>query len=254
MTTVKNIYDFLDNIAPFKSAMNFDNCGLLVGNYESRVNKVLISLDINNDVCEEAYKTGANLIISHHPIIFKPIKSIDFKGPIYKMIKYNINGICAHTNLDIAEKGVNYYLAKSLELCNLSPLTHEKEYPLGFVGTLKNKMNTYEFAIFVKEKLKCEGLRYTSNTDVISRVAVCSGTGGEFVSEAIRNGAQGFVTGEIKHSQILEANQLGLNIFDVGHFKSENVIVEPLRNMLKNEFKSVEFIISENFTDKIKYL
>ena len=254
MITVKDIYDFLDKIAPFKSAMDFDNSGLLIGNYDLEVKKVLVCLDITNEVCDEANEIGANLIISHHPIIFKPIKNIDFKGPIYKMMKYEINAICAHTNLDVAEKGVNYHLAKSLELLDLSPLTYEKEYPLGFVGNLKNKMHINEFAAFVKEKLKCEGIRYTSNTDIISKVAVCSGTGGEFIEEAVNSGAEAFVTGEIKYSQILKANQLGLSIFDVGHFKSENVVVKPLKIMLKSEFKNIEFYTSKVFTDKIKYL
>ena len=254
MITVKDIYDFLDTIAPFKSAMEFDNCGLLIGDYDLEVKKVLVCLDITNEVCDEANKIGANLIISHHPIIFKPIKNIDFKGPIYKMMKYKINAICAHTNLDVAENGVNYHLAKSLELSDLSPLTYEKECPLGFFGNLKNKMHTYDFALFVKEKLNCESLRYTSNTDTISKVAVCSGTGGEFIYEAVNNRAEAFVTGEIKHSQILKANQLGLSIFDVGHFKSENVIVEPLKIMIENKFKNIEVYSSKVCTDKINYL
>lgn len=254
MITVKDIYDFLDTIAPFKSAMDFDNSGLLIGNYDLEVKKVLVCLDITNEVCDEANKIGANLIISHHPIIFKPTKKLDFEGPVYKMMKYKINAICAHTNLDVAENGVNYHLAKSLELSDLSPLTYEKEYPLGFVGNLKNKMHTYDFALFVKEKLNCESLRYTSNTDIISKVAVCSGTGGEFIEEAVNSGAEAFVTGEIKHSQILKANQLGLSIFDVGHFKSENVIVEPLKIMLEDKFKNIEFYSSKVCTDKINYL
>ena len=118
MTLIKDIYDFIDKIAPFETAFSYDNCGLLVGSYESTVNKALLSLDITKDVVKEAQKIGANLIISHHPIIFKPIKNINFESTLHLLCKFGINAICAHTNLDIAKNGVNYYLAKALNLQN----------------------------------------------------------------------------------------------------------------------------------------
>ena len=254
MVKVKHIYKFLDILAPFKSAAGFDNVGLIVGNEELMVKKVLLSLDITNEVVLEALQENANLIISHHPVIFRPFKNLNFNNPVSLLVKNNINAICVHTNLDSAAEGVNFYLAKSLELSSAIPFAFEDSNPYGMIGVLKNEMTSLEFAKFVKEKLKCENLRYTENLSKIKTVAVCCGAGGDFIDKAIKLGADAFVTGEIKHSQILTANFHGVTIVDTGHFKSENIIINPLKQKLENEFKDVDFKISEVFTDKIKYL
>ncbi len=254
MKTVKQIYDFLDLIAPFASAMEFDNCGILVGDPNCRVDKVLLSLDITPEVCEEAKKLDVNLIISHHPVIFKPLKSIEFNKAVHKLIKYNLSAICAHTNLDVAKNGVNFYLAETLELTSLTPLSYFETYPLGFIGNLKSEMTSEEFALFVKNKLYCEGVRYTQNSRKINKVAVCSGSGGNLINKVVENHADAFVTGEIKHSQLLEANQFDITVVDAGHFKTENLILSPLSKTLKEKFFDVKFYISNVFTDKVKYL
>ncbi len=254
MIKVKNIYEFLNKIAPFEKAMDFDNSGLLVGNLETDVKKILLSLDITPEICDEAKKLNANLIISHHPVIFKPFKSIDFKNSVSKLIKYEINAICAHTNLDVAEKGVNFHLASTLGLENFSPLIDSHGLPLGMIGTLDTLLRPEELALLVKNKLSCQGVRYTEGKSLISKVAVSSGSGGNLVEAAKINGADAFVTGEIKHSQILTANNLGITVIDAGHFKTENVIISPLQHTLKNQFKDLEFITSKESTDGIKYL
>ncbi len=254
MTSVQDIYDFLDKIAPFNAAMEFDNCGLLVGNFERQVKKVLLALDITKDVASEAQNIGAELIASHHPVIFKPLSELDFNSAAHLLSKFEINAICAHTNLDVAEKGVNYCLAKKLLLSKLKPLTFEENQPLGLIGELEQEIDFKEFAIHVKNKLECDGLRYTITDKKIKKVAVCSGSGGEFVMEAIQKEADAFVTGEIKYSQILKANEENLMIVDVGHYKSENVVVKPLQAELEAHFKNVEFFITKTLTDKIEYL
>ena len=254
MITVKKIYNFLNEIAPFSSSMEYDNTGLLAGNFENKVEKVVLSLDITNEVCNEAKNLGAQLIISHHPVIFKAIKNINFKSPVANLIKNEKNAICAHTNLDIAEKGVNFELAKALKLSNLKTLTFENSHPLGLVGNLEKAMNCNEFAKFVKENLLCEGLRYTEIKKEIKKVAVCSGSGGSLVESVFEAKADAFVTGEIKHSDILKANSFGIQVVDTGHFKSENVIIKPLEEKLKRAFPEIEFFTSKTFTDGIKYL
>ncbi len=254
MKTIKEIYDFLNEYAPFDTALEFDNCGLLIGNFENKVSKVLLSLDITPEVIEEARQLNAQLIITHHPVIFKPISSIEFSSNVHLLSKYEINVICAHTNLDIAPKGVNFQLAKKLELENLTNLTLEENKPMGLVGFLKNEISCKDFALYVKEKLNCNGVRFTETNKPIKKIALCSGSGGCFVSEAKQCGADAFVTGEIKHSEILKANQLEVMIVDTGHYKNENVIIEPLKNLFQNRFPSIEFVISEKFTDKIKYI
>lgn len=254
MVTVQEIYDFLDKIAPFKTAMDFDNVGLLVGNCNSKVSKALISLDITKEVCDEAKELGAELIISHHPIIFKPIKNLKFDDVITNLIKNNINAICAHTNLDVSAEGVNFQLAQKLSLSDLSPLTYEENQPMGLIGDLPREMSCTECAKFVKKNLSCDGIRYTNTNTKIKKVAVCSGSGGCFINETYEKQADAFVTGEIKHSDILKANHFGVMVVDVGHYKSENVIVEPLKDMLSKQFKQIKFFTSKKFTDKIKYL
>lgn len=253
MIKVKDIFKFIDEIAPFERSMKFDNCGLLIGNTSSEVQKVLVTLDITKSVIEEACLLGANLIISHHPIIFHAIKKIEF-GTLPDLIcKNNIHAICAHTNLDIAEKGVNFHLAKSLGLSKLTALTYEENLPLGLIGDLSSELNCEEFALHVKKSLECNGIRYTKLNKKIKKVAVCSGSGGEFYEEAYLKGADALVTGEIKHSQILAANQLPIMIVDAGHFKTENVIVEPLKNELTKKFPELEIFSSKTCTDNIVY-
>lgn len=253
MIKVKDIFQFIDKIAPFEKSMKFDNCGLLIGDSNNEVKKVLVALDVTKDVIKEASEFGADLIISHHPIIFNALKKIKF-GSIPDLIcKNNINVICAHTNLDIAEKGVNFHLAKLIGLKNLEPLAYEEDFPIGLVGNLDNELTDKEFALHVKKSLGCEGIRYTKSTKKIKKVAVCSGSGGEFYEDAYLKGADVIVTGEIKHNQILAANELPIMIVDAGHFKTENVVIEPLKNELISNFSKIEIFSSKTCTDNINY-
>lgn len=255
MIKVKDIFNFINKIAPFEDALSFDNCGLIIGETNQEVKNVLLSLDVTKDVALEAKKLNANLIISHHPVIFKPIFTINPNSVIYLLCKNGINAICAHTNLDIAEKGVNFQLAQKLNLQNLISLTYEEEKPMGLIGILNREFECKEFAKYVKKTLGCNGVRYTEfKNKKIKIVAVCSGSGGEFYKDAHKKGADVIVTGEIKHSQIIAANDLGIMVVDAGHFKTENVVLEPLKNMLEGKFKNINFYLSTSFTDKINYI
>lgn len=248
---VGDVYDYLNIIAPFKNSMDFDNTGILIGDYRNSVRNILISLDVTPEVCEEAVKNDFNLIITHHPVIFKPVKNIKFNTSIHKLLKYDINLISAHTNLDVAESGVNFNLCKKLELKDLQVFCCCNGI---IIGNLDFELSSREFANFVKSKLDCAGLRYTNCNNSIKKVAVCAGSGGILIQDVVNIGADAFVTGEIKHSDIILANSENVTIVDAGHFKTENVIVPVLKNILKEKFGGINIEVSRVFTDKIEYI
>ncbi|MBQ4100096.1 MAG: Nif3-like dinuclear metal center hexameric protein, partial [Oscillospiraceae bacterium] len=161
MSNVKNVFDYIDALAPFKTAEDWDNSGLLIGSPTAKVEKALIALEITNEVIDEAIELRADLIITHHPVIFKPIKNIDESDLIYRLIANNIAVISAHTNLDVAKSGVNFTLADVLELSGIGTFEPVGDnLSLGRIGTLKRDYTPLEFARHVKTNLKCLGLRY----------------------------------------------------------------------------------------------
>jgi len=258
MATVRDIYDFLDEFCPFKNCLDFDNVCILLGNKNARVKKVLLALDIVDEVLDEAKNLNAKLIITHHPIILNSLKSISSDSLICKILKNDINVISAHTNLDVAKNGVNYHLAKALNLNDLKVLSfaeNNENLPLGFIGELKKPLSCKEFAEFTKKQLNCKGARYISLPNKkIQKVAVGSGSSGDLIYTAINQKVDAFVTGEIKHHEILYAKQNGLCVVDVGHYKSEDIVMQPLKKKLSSAFKDVEFLKSQVDIDSVDYI
>ncbi len=237
MTTIRNIYDYINSVAPFDAQEDWDNSGLLVGDMEKTVSKVLLSLDITHEVVNEAKNKGCELILSHHPVIFSPLTHIDTHSVVYSLIKSDISALCAHTNLDKADNiGVNVCLAKSLELCDI------KLYPDEFlvIGKLSKSMNSDEFAKYVKDKLCANGVKYTNSSD-IRTVAVSSGGGGDAVYLKDKFGFDALVTGELKHHLFLYAKERDLCAVEAGHFETEDVVITPLLKVLSETFKDVQF-------------
>ncbi len=252
MVLLKEIYEFLNEIAPFETAMSFDNCGVLIGDTEREIENVIVTLDITKKVIEEAEKKKANLIISHHPVIFEGMKSIEFNSVVATLIKKDINAIAVHTNLDIAELGVNFQLAKCLGLEDIKLVESENECVS--IGTLKEEMTEIAFAASVKDRLNCKGVRFTNINKKIKSVVVACGAGGDAIHYAKKLNADALVTGEIKHHQILFGVENNISIFDAGHYKSEDVVINPLVEMLSEKFNNVSFFKSESFTDEIEYI
>ena len=251
MKKIKDICAFVEGFAPLGSAMDFDNVGLLVGDGESDVTRVLVALDITPEVIIEAEDFGAQLIISHHPVIFDPLRSIAPDSVVYKLIERRISALCLHTNLDLSpEFGVNTCLAEAVGVKNAEFVEGECLY----IGEIENELTNKEFAENVKAALKCDGLRYTMPDKKIKQVAICSGSGGDLAPLAEENGADVLLTGEIKHHDILNANKLGIAIIDAGHFKTEDIIITPFTDKLSAKFPEVEFIRSEKCNDGIKYM
>ena len=235
MSTVKDIYSFLDSIAPFSAAASWDNTGLSVGDERRIVKKAMLSLDVTGDVIEQAVKENVDLVITHHPMIFSPVKNVVGNTLLYKAVSSGITFISSHTCLDIANDGVNDCLSKAVGIKNV--ITTEDEFLK--IGEIEEKTED-EFVSLLKEKLSCNVL-YNSTGNKIKKVAFCSGAGGDLFALAKELNADALLTGEAKYHEFLDAGFNNISIFACGHFETENIVIDTLIEKLKKQFKDVEF-------------
>ena len=256
MANVKDIYRFMDEIAPFDTQEGFDNAGFLVGRGDREVKKLLVALDVTPEVAEEARDLGAELIVAHHPVIFEPARSVTDEtvtGRILLALAENkIAAICAHTNLDAAHGGVNGCLARALELTGIGQLCQAgvdgkgRPYGIGRIGTVHRPgLSAEEYAAFVKERLNASSVRFADGGKPVRKVAVGGGACGSMIEDAIAQGCDAFVTSDVKYNQFLDAKALGLNLMDAGHFPTENVVCRPLARRLSKAFPELEICLSE---------
>lgn len=228
---VYEIYRFLDQLAPFDTAEEFDNCGLLVGDPDQEVTKIGLALDITHAVIRQAVKEGIDLIITHHPVIFHPLKQVQVNSTVYQLIRNGISVISAHTNLDKAETGVNAVLAKYYCLQNIaSPLCLDD---LGRLGNLPAPMPVPEYAALIKKNLGASGVRYYDSGKPVQKAAYISGSGGSMMQQVLSCDIDTFITGDLKHDAFIDAQNLGLNLIEVGHFDSENVVFFSLAEQIE---------------------
>lgn len=255
MTKVCDVFEYLNGIAPVSLKMDFDNVGLLVGDRNSAVSKILVSLDVTDEVIAEAAEFGAQLIVSHHPIIFEPIKEVlysDLGGrKIYNLIRNDISAICMHTNLDIAEGGVNDALMSVLGVVPEDYLEYTGtdidglSHGCGRIGELEREMKLIDFLSMCKSKLKSNGLRYYDAGLPVKKLAVMGGSGGSSVQLAKNMGCDTYVTADVKYNSFLDAKELGINLIDADHFCTENVVVPVLVEKLSKKFSDCEIVISK---------
>ena len=262
MTCVSDILSFVETLAPRSMKMDWDNVGLLCGSRSTPVTKVLVALDPFEHVCKEAAQWGAQVIVTHHPLIFRPLPNVTDETTIGRgimtLIQNGISAINAHTNLDQAPGGVNDVLAKKLALVNVevvSPCgTTENGEPWGLLR--KGDVPAQPLDAFlnrVKTLLGCEGLRYVDGGKPVRKVAVGGGACGDGFREALDAGCDTFVTSDIKYNQFWDARDLGLNLIDAGHFHTENPVVSVLAEKIAAAFPEIEVKISESHRDCIKY-
>lgn len=233
---VQEIYDVINGFAPFETAESYDNSGILCGSLKNEVNGILVCLDVTSRSIEEAIRSGCNLIVSHHPILFHGRKNLTEDDPegrlLVKLVRNNINLIAAHTNFDFAPEGVSFRLAEALGLNGIEQLE------CGIVaGSLPETVSFEEFCGSLSAELDTVVRGYDSGKP-IRKVAVCGGAGGEFYKDAINCGADAYVTGEIRYHDSLDAMDYGLSTFSVGHDSSERIAVKPLADMIAEALRA----------------
>lgn len=244
MSTVTHIYDAIDRLAPFWLTMDFDNTGILVGDRNREVSCALLALDCTPAVVEQAKQLGAQLIVTHHPVIFHPLKRVNEDAVVYQLTRSDIAVISAHTNLDIAQGGVNDALASAIGLrdCRGLELLNEQTGAwLGRIGTLPEPLSPEAFAAHIKACLNAASVKFSAAPRAIRTVALCSGSGADCLDAAISAGADALLTSEVKQHEYLAAAAAGISIFDAGHFDTEDIVTEPLRDYLAKEIPDVHF-------------
>lgn len=260
--TTKDILQFLEELAPRSMKMDWDNVGLLCGRQGQDVRKVLVALDPFEGVCREAAQWGADLIVTHHPLIFEAPRTITDDTSIGRCILFlaahSIGAINAHTNLDCAPGGVNDCLAAVLGLEQVEALDPAGVDHMGRPWGLLRAGSVVEtplepFLERVKEKLGCPGLRYVNAKRPVRRVAVGGGACAGALRQVYDAGCDTFITADVKYNQFWDAQDLGLNLVDAGHFWTENPVCRYLQAQLKARFPELTVKISETHTDCVKF-
>lgn len=263
MRTIREIYEALFDFAPASMKMDWDNVGLLCGRMDAQVQKIVVALDCTADVIEEAKQLGAQLIVTHHPLIFGELKAVNDQSVLGRnlltLIENGIAAINLHTNLDVAPGGVNDVLADALGLTEvqvLEPMGQDaqgRDYGLIRIG-LTAETDLPAFAESVKTALHCPGLRYADGGKPVRKVAVGGGACGSEIDAVLAAGCDTFVTADLKYHQLEEAKYMGLNLIDAGHFETENPVCAVLYDLLRHSFPELEIVQSEVHEDHARFL
>ncbi|MBI5696630.1 MAG: Nif3-like dinuclear metal center hexameric protein [Nitrospirae bacterium] len=258
MTTLAQIIAVIETLAPPALAAEWDNSGLQVGDPSAEVDRVMVALDPLPEIVSGAAGLGAGLLVSHHPLFFRPLRGLDLdKGvgaTVGAAVKSGVAVYSAHTSLDRIPEGVSYALAKPLGLRKAGPLDQAAGWPAGYgygrIGDLPGRLSVAGVAAKLKAAFGLKGVRLIGDPGVMAdRVAVCGGSGADFIGEAASAGADIYITGDVKYHDALKALELGIAVLDIGHFGSEMPVVPHLAGMLKKAFGKkgwdVEILVSK---------
>lgn len=259
MPTVREIEQRLFDLAPREGAMAWDNVGQLLGDPERQVSRVLVALDITEDVADEAVAAGCELIVSHHPVMnckWLPVQTVRADTPqghlLLKLLTHGVAAVCMHTNLDAAKGGVNDQLAETLRLIDPGPLGDPEG--LCRMGTLESPMPLQDFAAFVCKALGGNGVRFADAGKPVCRVAVGGGACGDYEDFAIAAGCDTFVTSDLTYHTFLDAKGKGINLIDAGHFPTEDPVCGKLVSYLTAQFPELAVMKSASHREVIQYI
>ena len=258
MSTIQDIYQEMQRIAPLELAESWDNPGLLV-DCGGEVRRVLVALDITPEVTEEAAEKGCQLIVSHHPVIFSPLKKLSGQDVPFRLVQKGISAICMHTNLDAAEGGVNEVLAGIFGMRNWEPFAEG----CGRVGEI-DPIPVPELARKAQAELgaRCSlpkdgpavQVKFADAGKPVRRLAVISGAGGSLFEDALAMGADCLLTGEANHHHAIDAARLGLSLIAAGHYATEFPVTAAVAEKLRVVFPEVEVLVSTENRDPYTYL
>lgn len=239
--TVAEVMAKMEQWCPASLACSWDNCGLQVGAVKKEVRCVLVALDVSMEVIKEAIAVQADMIVTHHPLIFTPLRNLCLgaypQDVVASLLEVGIAHLAAHTNLDMAVGGVNDTLAEVLDLKDVKPLAAEGDMDgLGRIGSLPQPLTFSQLESFVKKRLELDYLKVVPVEKEIRSVAVCGGSGMDLLTAAKEAGADCLISAEGKHHQALMAQQLELGLIDAGHFDTEKVIVPVIARYLQECF------------------
>ena len=261
---VSEISEILNNWMPTAIAEDFDNVGLIVGNPESIVTNILVTLDTTNEVIDEAIKKDCNLIVSYHPIIFNGLKKITsdsgyVQKSIVNAVKNNISIYAIHTSLDNHPEGITYFLAKKIGLKNLStliPKTNDSEgikTGMGVIGKLDQPKDEDSFFDLLKDKLNLKYIRHSKKINkTISKVSLVVGSGSFAIKNSLDSEVDAFITSDLKYHNFFEADSKAI-LVDIGHYESENHIKLIIKEFLNKKLPNFTLLLSEDNVNPVKY-
>lgn len=263
MKKVKDIIKIMEQFAPKMLKEDFDNVGLMVGDKEKKVEKILLALDCTLDVIEEAKEKKIDLIITHHPLIFRKPNSITtdtlIGKKIIELIKNDISVYSSHTNLDSAEKGLNETIVnilgyESKELLEVNKRARNSNEGLGRIIRLEDSIQLEDLMKTIKEKLNIKSLKVVRGCEKVKNIAVINGSGSDFFEKAYQKGADCIITGDTTYHYASDYKEMGVSIIDTGHFSSEWIVFIEVINKLKDKLQDIEILISTKSEDPYTFV
>lgn len=252
------LIEIIESFCPSNIAEEWDNCGFQVNCEKDEVHRVLVSLDITKEVVDEAIEQNSDMVLTHHPMLFTGVKSIDCNtvtgNHIFRLIKHNISVYSCHTSFDKVTGGNNDYFGELLELNNIRPFDRDNGFcrkgDTPFETTFLELTNraAQNFGID-KRHFRCVG----DMSSVIETVGWCTGAGGDFIESAYNEGCDLYITGDLKHNQAVEAKALGMCVLDAGHYGSEKIFAENIADMLRKKTVGDDIEITESMKESNPY-